>query len=230
MGTKKYIFLLTLFFFKISIAQEPKDQTLYSQSQAIDTSIKPDYFQVEIGICEFYQYSGKKKFTSTKIDLDSVKRIFMDELLKLGVTKLPALTKISGRDYQTYTSVELFLATYELSLSSIDSIEILYRSLVADMPIPSLRRIKVTPVVTQENIKKAQIALEATALERAKIDAKKFADSNKVTIQKIENYQLGFIKKERFDSDFYNEQNKAINISYANPVYTLNVFYTFKLK
>ena len=225
------IFLLFLLFllFNSSYGQEPTDITSYSQSQSIDTSIRPDYFQVEIGVCEYYQY-GKRKQDVTKITLDSVKLTFFTELQKLGIKRIPSLTKISGRDYQTYTQEELFIATYEFQLNSIDSVEMLYKSLVSSMPIPSIKRIRVVPQVTPETIKKAQIALEAIALKRAKSDAQNFADSNNFKIQKIESYQLSFIKKERFDEEYLTQQNKAISISYVNPVYLLNVYYSFKLK
>ena len=195
------------------------------------TSLTPDYFKVEVSISEFYQYSNKKRdYSSTKFSLDTVKQFFLTELKKLGIFKVPILAHISERDDQQYRSEALFQGTYEFNLTTSDSVEMLYKSLSANMPALSLRRIKVTPTVTLENIKKAQIALEAIALERARADAQKFADSNKVSILKIDNYQLGFTKKERYDAEYLNGQARAFNITYSNPIYTLNVYYTFKLK
>lgn len=229
----KYIFtslLVIILSSTICVGQETKDRILYSQAQSLDTSITPDFYQVEIAICEYFIYSkGRRESKSTKISIDSVKQLLLAELDKAAVRCPITLSQVIDRDFQTYPAEAILKASFRFNIALKDSLEIIYKALAQNMPISSLRRFEVVPILSQITIRKVQAAMEKIALEKVTNDALQFAERNKYSIQKIENYEIEFRKKDTYE-DYYFVQQKALNISYMNPVYTLNVKHTFLLK
>ena len=220
---------LAVFCCNFTFAQDIKDKTRYSQAQSLDTSISPDFYEVEVTASEYYEYPEKKRNSKAiKIEMDSVKKMLLAELEKIGVKDNVLLSKIVDRDYQSYTAEALLKISYRFKVVSRDSVEIIYKTMIKNMPIASLRRFDVTPVLTPATIKKAQTELEIIALARAKNDAQKFAEENKLSLQNIENYEVEFSRKYNYE-DYYNTQGKSLNISFLHLVYTLTVKHTFLL-
>ncbi|MEO6233351.1 MAG: hypothetical protein ABJB11_08230 [Ferruginibacter sp.] len=160
----------------MTFGQDLKDKTRYSQAQSLDTSIIPDFYEVEVTVSEFYIYPEEKRNSKTiKIDLDSTKQMLLSELAKVGIKNKILLSQIIDRDYQSYTAQALLKASYKFNVTSKDSIEIIYKALTVDLPIASLRRFDVTPILMPSTIKKAQTDLETIALDRVNLDVKRFA-------------------------------------------------------
>ena len=220
-----------ILFFTTATAQQEKDPGHYAQSFNLDSAITPDHFRAEISIGEYYYTAREgRKYNSTFVSLDSVTRLFMAALQQLGFRQTPELVTIKERMSESYQRKKLLQATYNFRIASQDSISILYRGLVKNMPEFSLTRIRIVPQVSEEREALIKKEMEARALARMKAEARVYADANHFTIDRIETYSINFRLENKDDPDSFQNQNTAYLIDYAPPVARLNTFYSFRMK
>ena len=233
MSIPKYATLLLglAAFFNPAAGQQEKDLTRYAQTLNLDSAIQPDHYRAEISIAEYVLTNRQgRKYNFTIIQIDSVTKLFYSALQQLGFHQRPELVSIRERSSESFQRRRLFEATYTFNLGSQDSISLLYQGLVRIMPEYSLNRIRITPLVRDDRADIIKKQMEARALTRIKTEAQAFADSNHLSIEKIDTYTLSFQLDETDNSYTLENQNNAVLIIFAPPIAHLHAYYAFRLK
>ena len=197
-----------------------------------DTTLRPDYYSVKIGVSEYLNFEGEgKKRKANVIPLDTVMKNLQDELIRIGFHQ--TLTKSSIAEKTNRTNGEriyfydriLFQVTFDFDISTKDSVEYLFKSLNKE----TLQSLYVSPKFKNSTLEAAKDLLISKGLEETKKYAQKIAAENKQQIIKQTNTYLGFYAKNQNNSADYNiyGQRKEFVINLDDVDYSLNITYAY---
>jgi len=222
------LLLLVLFSMGSSAQEKPEKQLVYTLT--LDSTLKPDFYQVNISVSEYIQYErlSKKETRASVVPLDTLVQKLLNHLSEMRFTQKIEKSSISEIDnpdnyYQSRSSQKLFQITYNFRVANKDSIDYLFKNL--DRKIISGMRID--PEVYDETVEQARQLLVGKGMKLVDLYANQIAERMNQKITKSK-YSILFYDGGN-NSNFYDGSKKFL-IDYKDINYRLSISYTYSLE
>lgn len=232
---KKIVTIILLGLFSINGYSQIKTEKQLSNTQFLDTLIKPDYFLVKITVSEYVLTTKKgRKYKSELMDLDTVSYILKSNLEKIGFTQNLKKSSIAetlvstgyGNTQKRYFNGQvLFEVSYEFMVSNKDSVNYLFK----ELPKERLTALKITPHILPSTIKQVKEDLTNKGIVLISNEVKNIADTLGKKIVKQSNLNINFAPKfqNMIQGSIYYGREKEFSIDISDLEYTLNIYYAY---
>ena len=225
---KLCLFLLLTSFSFFAMTQELHEKIMVYNLR-LDTSLKPDYYSVNISVSEYYhsQKISKKKYQVNLVSLDTLTKKLMEHLSGLGFHQNISKSSVTEVDdpgdyYIRRSDKKLFKVTYSYRIYNKDSVDHLFSNI--DRTIVSGMIIR--PEVYDATVENAKQLLIPKGMKAADDYVNGIAQKMN---QKVIKSKYNVVFYDGGVNSNHIEFGKKFVIDYTDIKYNLSVSYTYTL-